>query len=67
MTEEDPVEIFVEGDSIILKKYNADYDMDQLINNLEKKIRLCDTMISAKKLNKLLEKVKEMRRILREN
>ena len=25
MTEEDPVEIFVEGDSIILKKYNADY------------------------------------------
>ena len=41
--------------------------MDQLINNLEKKIRLCDTMISAKKLNKLLEKVKEMRRILREN
>ena len=65
--EEDPIEIYVDGDSIILKKYDAAGDMEQLLDNLEKSIRLCETMIPTKKVQKLLGKAKDMRRILAEN
>ena len=67
MNEEDPIEVYVEGDSIILKKYDAAGDMEQLMDNLEKNIRLMDTMIPDAKIKKLLAKVKDMRRILHEN
>lgn len=36
------------------------------IDHLEKCLQFCDPMIPAKKLRKLLEKVNEMRRILKE-
>lgn len=65
--DEDPIEIYVDGDSIILKKYDAAVDMERLLDNLEKSIRLCETMIPTRKMQKLLGKAKEMRRILAEN
>ena len=62
----DPVEFYVDEDKIILRKYDAAGDVGQLLDNLEKCLHLCDPMVPAKKLRKLLEKVKEMRRILTE-
>lgn len=64
LQEGDPVEIFVDGQSIILKKYDAAGDMAQMLDNLERSIDLMEPMIPAAKMRKLKEKVKEMRRIL---
>lgn len=62
----DPIEFFVDDNSIILHRYDSYGDMQQLLDNMEHKIRLSDTLIPGKQLNKLLDKLKEMRAILRE-
>jgi AbrB family looped-hinge helix DNA binding protein len=62
----DPIEFFVDDNSIILRRYDSYGDMQQLLDNMERNIRLSDTLITSKQLNKLLDKLKEMRAILRE-
>ena len=66
LCEGDHVEYFVEDDKIILRKYDAAGDVGQLLDNLEKCLQFCEPMVPAKKLRKLLDKVKDMRRILTE-
>jgi hypothetical protein len=60
------VEFFVDEDKIIIRRYDAVGDMDQLLDHLESNIHLCDPILPTAKANKLLGKVKEMRRILAE-
>lgn len=62
----DPIEFFVDDNSIILRRYDSYGDMQQLLDNMERNIRLSDTLIPGKQLSKLLDKLKEMRAILRE-
>ena len=62
----DPVEFYVDENSIIIRRYDSFGDMQQLLNNVERRIRMSDTLLPAKQLNKLLDKLKEMRSILRE-
>lgn len=63
---EDPIEFFVDENSIVLRRYDSYGDMQQLLDNVERSIRMSDTLIPAKQMNKLLGKLKEMRAILRE-
>ena len=67
LCEGDSVEIYVENDCIILKKYDAAGDVAHLLDNLERSIDLMEPMVPAAKMRKLMDKVKDMRRILREN
>lgn len=62
----DPVEFYVDDSKIIIRKYDAAGDMEQLLDNLENSIRLCDPIVPADKMWKLLEEVKVMRQILAE-
>lgn len=67
ISDDDAVEIYVDGESIVLKKYDAAGDMEQLLDNLERSIKLLEPMVPAAKMRKLMVKVKDMRRILAEN
>lgn len=60
----DPVEFFVDGDSIILRKYNTVGDLEQLIDNVEKTISAKDAIASPAMIDALLAKTKEMRAII---
>lgn len=62
----DPVEFYVEGDKLVIKKYNAIGDLEHLMDDLEKNIHLMEPIAPVKKISKLLEAVKTMRRILAE-
>ena len=64
INEGDPLEFFVEGDSIILRKYNTIGDLEQLIDSVEKTIQAKDAVASATLINALLDKTKEMRDII---
>lgn len=60
----DPVEFFVDGDSIILRKYNTVGDLEQLIDSVEKTISAKDAIASPALIDALLAKTKEMRDII---
>ena len=60
----DPVEFFVDGDSIILRKYDTVGDLEQLIDRVEKTISEKDTIASPALIDALLAKTKEMRAII---
>lgn len=60
----DPVEFFVDGDSLILRKYNTVGDIEQLIDSVEKTISAKDAIASPALIDALLAKTKEMRDIL---
>ena len=60
----DAVEFFVDGDNIILRRYDAVGDVEQLLQHMENSIHLCEPVVPAAKVSKLLGKVKDMRRIL---
>lgn len=60
----DPLEFYVDGDKLILRKYDAIGDLEQLLENTERELKMCETMVSRDQLNALLGKVQEMRVIL---
>lgn len=62
----DPVEFYVDENSIIIRRYDTFGDMQQLLDNVERSIQLSDTLIPGSKISKLLDKVKEMRSILKD-
>lgn len=64
INEGDPIEFFVDGDFIIMRKYNAVGDLAQLIDNVEKTILTKDAVVSPTLILALLEKTKEMRAII---
>lgn len=64
--EKDPVEFFLDGDMICARKYDGAGDLEQVLEDVEKTIRLNDCLILDDKVDTLLGKVKEMRKILGE-
>lgn len=62
----DPMEFFVDGDNLILHKYDTAGDMMQLLENVERSMQLNNMLISPRKMARLLAKVKEMKAIVRE-
>ena len=62
----DPIEFFVDGDNLIIHKYDTDGDMLQMLENVERSIQLNDNLLSGRKMTRLLAKVKEMKAIVRE-
>ena len=62
----EPMEFFVKGDAIILKKYDSAESVEQLLERMEAELRLKDDLISPEKLRGLIAKAQEMREILNE-
>lgn len=60
----DPMDILVDGDSIILRKYDTVGDLEQLIDSVEKTISAKDAIASPKLIRALLSKTEEMRDII---
>lgn len=67
ISEGDPLEFFVDEGKLIVRKYDSIGDLEQLLDGVERNIRLMDPIVPAKKLRKLLGEVKTMRRILAED
>ena len=63
----DPVEFFTEGDKLLLRKFDAAGDMEQLLENMKHSIELADPLIPGGKSKQLLAKVDEMMAILVED
>lgn len=61
--EGDPVEFFVDEEGLYIRKYDAEGDMEQLLDNFEKKLR-ADGFTPQAKLDAMLGKVREMKDIL---
>ncbi len=61
--EADPIEFYVQGDTIILKKYNAMGDLEQVIDNIESYIEQDDLLPAGVSLA-LRGKIAEMRKII---
>lgn len=62
--EADPIEFYVEGDTIILKKYDAVGDVLQLLDNTEGYIKQ-DVNLPAGTSFELLRKLSEIKEILK--
>lgn len=61
-----PLEISLDQDKLILSKYDAVGDMEQLLDSVESGIRLSETLLPDRTIHRLLDKVAEMRKILAE-
>ena len=58
-----PMEFSYEQGKLVLSKYDAVGDMEQLLDSVESGIKLSDTLLKPGTSYRLLEKVKEMREI----
>lgn len=63
----DAVEMFTEGDMLILRKYNVAGDVEQMLDNLKRSMELMDPVVPGHKMMRLMEKVDEMKAIMKEN
>ena len=62
--EGDPVECFVDNDKIVLRKYDIQEDMEQVIDTLQTTVDMKGSFLSPKQHGALMAKVNEMRAIL---
>lgn len=60
---EDPVEFFVDGEDVIIRKFDAVADMAQLLADFERKLR-AGGFVCAQKKEQLLDKLEEMKAIV---
>ena len=60
----EPMEFFVEGDVIVLKKYDTTDSVAELLKKMEMEICLKEGFMATEKLHGLLQKVQEMREII---
>lgn len=58
------VQFFVDSDCIILKKFNAVADMEQLLESFKSSIEISDTLVPPAQMRELLSKVQEMKQII---
>ena len=56
----DPVEFYVEGDGVVVKKYNLAGDIDQILDNLVDTIQLKSSLITAEQHDAILAKITEI-------
>jgi len=62
MNVNDTVEFYVDGGGIVLKKFDAAGDLEQLLDNAERWIRL-EEELSPEMVDRLLAKLEEMKAI----
>lgn len=62
--EYDPIEIFTDGDKIILRKYDTQGDMIQLLESVERGIETMDPLMHPNTRLALLAKLNEMKGII---
>ena len=60
----DPVEFYVQGDCIVVKKFDAAGDMEQLFSNFERVLRLKGEMLPPDKLKAALVKMSELKSVI---
>lgn len=63
---QDHVEFFVEDDAIVIKRFDAAADMDQLLDDFQRSMEMKGANLDSGKLLTLLDKVREMKQILAE-
>ena len=63
----DPVEFFVDGQRLIVQKYNTAGSVEELLDRLEKEIVLKRDLMPAELMDKLLAKTGEMKAIVGRN
>lgn len=62
----DPVEFYVDGQTIIVKKYDATGSVEELVDRLEQEIRMKDHLLTPKQVAALEEKLQELKEIVKE-
>lgn len=59
----DPVEFYVDGDCIVVKKFDIAGDVEQVLDTLERSIQMKDSLLTPEQLSALNAKIEEMRAI----
>ena len=62
---EDPVEFYVDGELLIIKKYDAAGSVAELVDKLEQEIRMKEQMLTPKQMAALDEKLQELKAIFK--
>lgn len=62
----DPVEFYVDGQTIIVKKYDATGSVEELVDRLEQEIRMKSHLLTTKQVSALYEKIQELKAIVKE-
>lgn len=62
LSKEECVELFTEGNSIVIRKYDAAADLEQILESTERSIRTQEYM-EPEKVSALLTKLDEMKKI----
>lgn len=61
----DPLEIYVDNDCIVLKKYDAVGDMEQLLDKVERDIQMMSGLLTPAQTDAILAKAREMKEIIK--
>lgn len=61
---DDPVEFYVEGDCVVIKKFDAAGDIEQLLDSFERVLHLKGEMLPADKLKAVLDKMSELKSVV---
>lgn len=62
----DPVEFYVDGQTIIVKKYDTTGSVEELVDRLEQEIRMKSHLLTTKQVAALDEKIQELKAIVKE-
>ena len=60
-----PVEFYVDGELLIIKKYDAAGSVAELVDKLEQEIRMKEQMLTPKQMAALDEKLQELKAIFK--
>lgn len=61
----DPVEFYVDGQTIIVKKYDTTGSVAELVDRLEQEIRMKARLLTTKQVAALDEKLQELKEIVK--
>lgn len=61
-----PVEFYVDGEQMILKKYDVAGSVEELVAKLEQEIRMKEQLLTQKQMAALDEKLQELKAIVKE-
>ena len=62
-----PVEFYVDGQHVIVRKYDATGSVEQLLDRVEKEILLKSDLLTTEQVEALLAKAGEMKEIVHKN
>ena len=61
-----PVEFYVDGELLIIKKYDATGSVEELVDRLEQEIRMKAHLLTTKQVAALDEKLQELKALVKE-